>query len=346
MARRLRVQYDGAIYHLTMRGVERRPIFRDDGDRERFLVQLAESVDHFGVRLYLYCLMTNHVHVLVETPRGNLSAFMQRLQTAYTVYFNRKHKRAGHLMQGRYGSKVVQGDDYLLKLSRYIHLNPVFVGAMTRAPLRERLRALRQYRWSSYRGYVGRAKPEARVDSGPMLAMMPGRHGGEARAYQRFVESGLAHTDEEFMGVLKDSSWGIGDLGFRARVQRAYELAVGRARRPEDVSFRRVGARTEPEVVLATVAGAFGVAVKALKARGYRQPARTAAMCMLGKYAGLNQREVAEYLQVGTGSAVCRAMGRLAQQRKGDRELDATIKHLDSLLNKQGRQGGMSIVKG
>ena len=129
MARKLRIEPAGAIYHFTVRGVERRAIFRDDADRERFVEQFADSVERFGVRLYLYCLMSNHVHLLVETPMANLGAFMQRLQTAYTVYFNRRHRRAGHLMQGRYGAQLVQGDVYLLNLSRYIHLNPVFVGA-------------------------------------------------------------------------------------------------------------------------------------------------------------------------------------------------------------------------
>jgi len=126
MARKLRVQFEGAIYHVTIRGVERRTLFNDNNDCERFLECLGEAVEESGVRLYLFCLMTNHVHLLVETPQGNLSAFMHKLQTAYTVYYNLRHKRVGHLMQGRFGAKPVEGDTYLLVLSRYIHLNPVF----------------------------------------------------------------------------------------------------------------------------------------------------------------------------------------------------------------------------
>lgn len=110
IARKLRVQYEGAISHVTVRGVERRRIFDDDADRERFLNRLGEAVAEYGVRLYLFCCMRNHAHVVCETPRANLSAFMLKLQTAYTVYYNLRHRRAGHLMQGRFGAEPVAGD--------------------------------------------------------------------------------------------------------------------------------------------------------------------------------------------------------------------------------------------
>jgi putative transposase len=145
MARRLRIEYPGAIYHVTIRGVERRRIFVDDADRRRFLERLESTSNDCGIRLFLYCLMFNHAHFLLETPAANLGQFMHRLQTAYTVYFNLRHSRAGHLMQGRYGARLVEGDDYLLKLSRYVHLNPVFVGKWRNASLAERRQALRNY---------------------------------------------------------------------------------------------------------------------------------------------------------------------------------------------------------
>jgi len=129
MARHLRVEYAGAIYHVTIRGNGRQAIFEDDRDRERFVRRLFESVETYGVRLYLYCLMTNHVHLVIETPDKGLSRFMQSLETGYTVYSNLRHKKSGHVFQGRYGAKLVEGDEYLLKLSRYVHLNPVFVDA-------------------------------------------------------------------------------------------------------------------------------------------------------------------------------------------------------------------------
>ena len=174
MARPLRIVYEGAVYHVTARGNRRADIFRTDQDRERFIRQLAESVRLYDVRLYLFCLMTNHVHLVVETPQANLSRFMQRLQTAYTVYFNRRYNQSGHLFQGRFGSSVVEEDEYVLKLSRYVHLNPVFVKAHTNKTDRERVQVLRNYPWSSYRSYIGKCARLDFVDYGPILEMMDG----------------------------------------------------------------------------------------------------------------------------------------------------------------------------
>jgi len=125
MARLLRVQFSGAIYHVTVRGNERGTIFKDDKDREGFLEILAQTQELHQLRIYLVCLMPNHFHLLLETPGGDLSAGMARLLTGYAVYFNRRSQRVGHLTQGRYKAQLVEGTDYLLKLSRYIHLNPV-----------------------------------------------------------------------------------------------------------------------------------------------------------------------------------------------------------------------------
>ena len=124
------MQFEGAIYHVTTRGNERRPIFRTDADRVRFLEALFENVRTHHIRLYAYVLMINHYHILCETPRANLAAFMQQLHSGYTVYFSQKHRRKGHLLGGRYKAKLVEGDEYLLMLIRYIHLHPVKIRAM------------------------------------------------------------------------------------------------------------------------------------------------------------------------------------------------------------------------
>ena len=163
MARHLRVEFPGAIYHVAVRMLgnwkkEENLLFEDDADRERFLDRLADRVEQYNIRLYLYCLLTNHIHLVFETPEGNCSKFMQSLSTAYTVYFNLRHDRHGHLLDGRYKAKLVDGDQYLLALSRYVHLNPVHVGGMKNKPMEEKIRHLRQYRWSSYPSYIGGAR--------------------------------------------------------------------------------------------------------------------------------------------------------------------------------------------
>jgi REP element-mobilizing transposase RayT len=172
MARALRVQFEGAIYHVSSRGNERGQIYRTDADRDWFLERLFEYVQTHHIRLYAYVLMSNHYHLLFETPRANLSAFMQQLNSAYAIYFNLTHRRKGHLFGGRYKAKLVEGDEYLLKLTRYVHLNPVKIRAMAGYDLPEKRKRLRSYRWSSYRSYAGLAKRQDTVDYGPLTELV------------------------------------------------------------------------------------------------------------------------------------------------------------------------------
>ncbi|HHT9135604.1 MAG TPA: transposase, partial [Candidatus Avalokitesvara rifleensis] len=149
MARPLRLQYPGALYHITARGNERKAIFRSDEDREGFLVILAQAVDRYRLILHAYVLMGNHYHLLVETREANLSLALRHLNGLYTTYFNHIHRRVGHLFQGRYKAILVEKESYLLELSRYIHLNPV------RAQVASQLQS---FVWSSYLDYVGRRR--------------------------------------------------------------------------------------------------------------------------------------------------------------------------------------------
>lgn len=325
MARKLRVEFEGAIYHVTIRGVERRRIFRDDADRGRFVKRMGEAVDEYGVRLYLFACMLNHVHILCETPQANLSAFMHKLQTAYTVYYNLRHRRAGHLMQGRFGSQLVAGDEYLLKLSRYIHLNPVFVRGIKALTPEERVRSLRDYRWSSYRGYAGLDKPYDFIDEAPILAQMETPAKRQRQAYRRYVEAGIAASDEEFLRLLKTSRWGIGDEAFQTQVRDRHTERTLSARRREDVSFRCVEPVATAAAVLNAVALESGVEPAALQRRQYDCVARAVAALMLGRYAGMNQRDIAGFLAMGTGSAVCRQLQRLRERQTQDAVLTERI---------------------
>lgn len=214
MARNLRVEYPGAIYHVACRMIgdgrlEQSRLFVDDADRKRFVERLAERVEQYNIRLYLFVLMTNHFHLVFETPGGNCSKFMQSLSTAYTVYYNLRHNRHGHLLDGRYKAKLVDGDTYLLALSRYVHLNPVYVGSVKSKPIEERIRRLRQYPWSSYRSYIGQDKALGFVDYGPMLGEMGGKSRVRPRRYREFIEAGLAKEDEDIKEALKASRPGV-----------------------------------------------------------------------------------------------------------------------------------------
>ncbi len=125
MARPLRIEYPGALYHITARGNAREPIFKDDTDRRAFLEILGNVIERHQWRCHAYCLMGNHYHLLIETPKANLSPGMRQLNGIYTQAFNRRHARVGHVLQGRFKAILVDKDSYLLELCRYIVLNPV-----------------------------------------------------------------------------------------------------------------------------------------------------------------------------------------------------------------------------
>ena len=130
MARPLRIERASGWYHVTARGNERRPIYRDERDRGRFCELLGEMVSRFQVRLHCFVLMDNHYHLVVELQEPNLSRAMQWLNVSYSVWFNLRHGRSGHLFQGRFKSVVVSREEWALELSRYVHLNPVRVGKL------------------------------------------------------------------------------------------------------------------------------------------------------------------------------------------------------------------------
>jgi REP element-mobilizing transposase RayT len=345
MARKLRLEFEGAIHHVTVRGVERRRIFDDDADRERFVMRLGEAVEEYGVRLYLYTLMSNHGHLLCETPKGNLGSFMHKLQTAYTVYYNLRHRRAGHLMQGRYGAVPVSGDEYLQRLSRYIHLNPVYVRNVRNLPLRERVERLNGYEWSSYRRYAGCCKGGGFVDEGPILAFTGGSGRKGREGYRRFVEAGLTDTDEEFCELLKSARWGIGGEEFQAQVRDMHAEQSTEVRRPEDVSFRRQEPQLSCEEVLDAVGKVFGVPAQYLRRRQYGCEARAVAALMLGRYTGMNQRDAGVYLGMGTGSAVSRQLKRLRGRRVQNRPISGHTLAVQEILNKYVAQR-ISNIKG
>ena len=181
MARPLRIEFAHGLYHVTSRGDGREDIFLEDADRELFLEVLSECVDRFNWVIYAYCLMDNHYHLLIETPDGNLSQGMRQLNGVYTQRFNRKHKRVGHVFQGRYKAIIVQKDGYLLELARYIVLNPV------RA---EMVRSAREWPWSSYRATADMAPGPEWLAVDTLLSAFGQRRAQAVAAYRAFVAAG------------------------------------------------------------------------------------------------------------------------------------------------------------
>lgn len=337
MARLLRIEFPGAIYHVTLRMLgdwkkETNQLFEDDRDRLRFLDRLGERVEHYEIRLYLFTLMANHVHLVLETPAGNLGRFMQSLATAYTVYFNLRHGRHGHLLDGRYKARLVEGDAYLLSLTRYVHLNPAFTSAIRRKSLEERIDHLRSYPWSSYPGYIGRRKPFPFVDETPILAMMQGPKREQRRQYRKHVESGLAQSDEEFRQALKESPLCIGGAMFRARAEQLYDALLEGQPRPEDQSFRQARRPLPAEAVLALLSEVFEVEPAEFTRRRRDSALRAAGARMLIRYGGLSQREAGQVLGMGTGAAVSRQLRRWADRLEADSGLRGRTREAEERL--------------
>ena len=331
MARQLRIEYPGAIYHVTVRGNAQQNIFQDDKDRYLLYARLAESAGMYTVRLYLFCLMDNHFHLVLETPGANLGRFMQSVLTGYTVCYNLRHHCHGHLTQGRYGARLVAGDEYLLKLSRYVHLNPINVKNQECRPPSEQMQYLRAYAWSSYRGYIGQAKRLEWVDYGPMLALAGGREKERPERYRCFVEAGIAADDEEFMAAMNRSARSIGGDDFREWVDERYAELLKKRKHPEDVTLRReMGRRPEPGTVLAVVASAAGTTVEGLKARQRNGIWKGIAARLLVTQAGITRRECAHWLGVRAGSAAGYQIKRAGVVLKADARLARRVVRLES----------------
>jgi REP element-mobilizing transposase RayT len=292
MARPLRVEFEDAIYHLCARGNARQRVFHDQRDRARFVELLGESARRFDAAVLCFVLMSNHFHLVAQTRRPNLGRWMHWLLVSYTVYFNRRHRWSGHLFQGRYKSFLVQEGDYLLALSRYVHLNPVRGVSLGRGNPSERRARLRRFKWSSYPGYVGLSRPFAFVEEEMVLGELGGQTRGERLRYRRFVEGGLLREIENPFAAVKWQAV----LGSESFVQKLRDRVKGLHKEQREItSLRHVARRAEPHKLLKRVARKHELDVKQLLQRGGRglHP-RNVAMWMIWEMGDKSLREIGE----------------------------------------------------
>jgi len=182
MSRPIRIEFPDALYHVTARGDRREDIFEDDQDRQMFLLTLEQVLGQFNWLCHAWCLMDNHYHLLIQTPDGNLSKGMRQLNGVYTQASNRRHKRVGHLFQGRFKAILVDSDAYLLELSRYVVLNPVRAGMVKKSA---------DWPWSSYRASVGLEQPAPWLAVDGLLAQFAKRRSLAQQRYAQFVAEGV-----------------------------------------------------------------------------------------------------------------------------------------------------------
>ena len=319
MARPLRIQFENAYYHVTCRGNDRQDIFSSDADRLAFLDLLGRSADIYQTEILAYVLMNNHFHLLVKTPRGNLQEFMRHFNISYTAWFNRRHRRSGHLYQGRYHSLLIDADNYLKEVSRYIHLNPVKIKQVSSKDLPVKRKALRSYAWSSMSGYESpRArKPFLRVEE--VLDYFGGDMSSGRRSYARYVEQGLA-TDLENPLELGKGHGIIGERDFVDAVRNRYLPPAIKVR--ELPAAKKISGRVEPELIVATVCTVLKIGRDDLLKNGYRGYGRGLLMEMLYRYGGMKQPEIGAMLGIDY-SAVSVGRKRFLLMMEADPELQS-----------------------
>src|SRR5262245_13501415 len=209
MPRKPRVEYFGAFYHVITRRNQRQNLFHDHKDPEFYLDRLEQYRKRYGFTIYAYVLMSNHVHLLIETGKTPLSKIMQGLQFSYTRYFNRRYQKIGHLFQGRYRAINCDRDEYLLELVRYIHLNPARMKRPT---------AVREYPWSSHPAYLGDSSL-VQVDTALVLERFGSRLGRARAGYLRFIDEGEGQGHEKRFYETVDQRF-LGDERFVEEVSK------------------------------------------------------------------------------------------------------------------------------
>jgi len=315
MARPMRVEFPGAVYHVTARGNERRRTFRDDGDRQEFLATLEQTAQEHGLRVHAYCLMPNHYHLLVETPRANLSRSIGWLQTTYTIRFNQRHRRSGHLFQGRFKAHLVEVDSYATELLRYVHLNPVRPRDKQAPVPRERSVALRQYPWSSHRAYLGKSPAPSWLCT-DWLSFFGRRRSAGQKEYDRFVKDAFESAVEDPWARLQGGLV-LGSEAFVEQVRARMSRKSGR----EEV--RWVSRVEDPRV---RRSAAYELAI--------RQEERSWAVWVRVVLGGERRSDVARSYGYRSVSAITQILKRLPHSTMGNKAVAARRNTLETELKK------------
>jgi len=318
MARALRIQYSGAYYHVTCRGNERQDIYKDDQDRKTFIEKLKLSLEVYSVELLSYVFMSNHFHFLIHTPQGNLSEFMRHFNISYTSAYNRRHKRSGHLYQGRYKAFLIDADNYLLAVSRYIHLNPIRIKKHSRHDLQDQWEELQRYKYSSLSGYTNKSNIEEFVNYQIVLDYMGGDTSKGRQRYKQFMEEGIAESGGSLLALGK----GSGIVGENEFIQWVKEKVLKDAgNRREQPSLLKMRKSMEPETVIKKFLEITGIKKENLCHRGNRTIERAQLMELLYRCCDITQPEIGRLVGGVDYSAVSQARKRLNEKMAEDKKL-------------------------
>ncbi|MDO8722938.1 MAG: transposase [Syntrophales bacterium] len=330
MARPLRIQYPGAYYHITCRGNEQRDIFLDAGDQGAFLEKLSLSLEIYNVSLLAYVCMPNHFHLLVTTPEGNLSDFMRHFNISYTSVFNHRHHRVGHLYQGRYKAFLIDADNYLLTVSRYIHLNPVQTAAFSEKTIKEKWGALLRYGASSLPGYLSEGKRDDFVDYATLLDYMGGDSHRGRQECRKFIREGLRQANTESP---LDSGKGTGVVGGTGFIQEIRDKFFrDEMPRREQPALRELVKDCRPEEFIDLFARLLGRDRADICKRGKKSVERAMLMELLYRFCRLTQPEIGKLVGDIDYSAVSQARKRLQIRLKDEKQLKMRFDRLSDQM--------------
>ena len=310
MARPLRIEYENAVYHVMNRGRSRQTIFHDTQYYLAFEQCLYEAHQRFGVEILAYCLMGNHYHLLIKTPRGNLSRAMRHINGLYTQRYNRLKSTDGPLFRGRYKGILVDTSSYLLQVSRYIHRNPV----ETKKPL---VTKLEKYRWSSYPAYINKASVPSWLQRDDVYGELGS--GQRYKAYQLFVDQG--NDAETLKFYAKKNTPGI--WGDKAFVKKALKKALSGSK---EVTTTTVLEPIEMSRIVEQVAQYYEMSEDSIytaqRGRGVKNVPRWIAMKLCRDYSGKSLSEIGEAFGVSNYCTVSQTITRLVVLMQEDKKVE------------------------
>ena len=309
MARPLRIEYPGAFYHIFQRGNERKDIFISDQDRTKFYEYLAVLYSRYNVHIHTYSLMGNHYHLILETEEANLSRAMHCLNTSYTVYFNTRRKRVGHLFQGRYKAILIEEDAYLHHLSRYIHLNPVRAGLVKNAV---------EYPHSSLSYFVANKKSPKWLSTRFILSMFDKNVETARSLYKSFVYEDIGNDVDNINDNIK-LGFLLGTDDFINKIKTKY---IEGKEEPEIPILKAMQSRLNPGHICNTV----------IKAIGENKLSRKFCIYLIRKYTQLSLNEIATLFKDISDAGVSVLCCRLENKRREDKKLNKKIEEIEKML--------------
>ena len=322
MSRPLRIESPDAWYHVMNRGRRGEDIFSADGDYDLFLNLLRESAQSWNVRVAAFCLMTNHYHLLIQTPEANLSRCMRHVNGVYTQRYNRVHGCDGPLFRGRYRAILVEADTYLLQVLKYIHRNPLRAGVV---------KNLEAYEWSSHRGYLSSGRRWNWLHKGFILGMLREEKGSRLEAYRRWVGE---EDGADILRIFEGKKWPsiLGGAGF---VREVKERFFARLRHREVPESRVLAPAAED--ILKVVCEVYGVRKDELlrPRRGRFNEARNVAVYLTRELRRATLGEICGPFRMGRYSSASSAIGRVKVQLARDRRLEKRVQKIIGELYKR-----------